>query len=173
MMELRITSNSVEYRVLKEEGDQVAVSRADGGTERLRFRVLPDGAFEVEGMTGIVTGHTVRDGGTAWAHVKGRTYRFELVRANRSRAAAAGDLSSPMPGQVQRLLVIEGDTVQAGQALLVVEAMKMQLEIKAPHAGTVRRLLARQSQQVEAGVPLVELDEIVAITPARPGKRSP
>jgi biotin carboxyl carrier protein len=64
-----------------------------------------------------------------------------------------------MPGQVQRILVAEGDAVGAGQPLLVVEAMKMQLEVKAPHAGRIRRLLTRAGEQVEAGNPLVELED--------------
>jgi biotin carboxyl carrier protein len=63
-----------------------------------------------------------------------------------------------MPGQVQKLLVAEGDTVEAGQPLLVVEAMKMQLEIKAPEAGRVRRLRVREGEQVMEGVPLAEME---------------
>jgi biotin carboxyl carrier protein len=166
-MEIRIASNGVEFRVQKGESE-ITVSRKDHETERLHVQALPDGTYIIEGPKGSMAGYAVREGGKAWVHLKGRTFRFDVVRANRGRTTAApGDLSSPMPGQVQRLMVIEGDAVQAGETLLVVEAMKMQLEIKAPHAGTVRKLFARQGQQVEAGVALVELDEIVAITPPR------
>jgi len=162
-MEIRITSNAVDFRVLKEEGDGVSVSQNEGDTGRFRVQSLPDGTYIIEGANGSVAGYAVRDGGRAWVHMHGRTYTFDVVRATRGRPAAApGDLSSPMPGQVQRVFVVEGDAVDAGQTLLVVEAMKMQLEIKAPRAGTVRRVSARQGQQVEAGVPLVELDEAVA-----------
>ena len=155
-MEIRLTSNGMEFRVQKEDGDSVSVTRGDGDTERLQVKSLPDGTFIMDGAAG----YAVRDGNRAWVHIHGRTYKFDVVRASRGRPAAApGDLSSPMPGQVQRVVVAEGDAVEAGQTLLVVEAMKMQLEIKAPRAGTVRRLSARQGQQVEAGVPLVELDE--------------
>ena len=171
-MEQRITSGGIEYRVMKEEANNVSVSRAEAAPQRLRIEMLPGGTFMIEGPNGSISGGAVRDGSKVWVHMGGRTYRFDLVRTNRGRAADAhGDLSSPMPGQVQKLLVVEGDAVQAGQALVVVEAMKMQLEIKAPHAGTVRRLLAKEAQQVEAGVPLVELDAAVATT-AKPGKRS-
>jgi biotin carboxyl carrier protein len=166
-MELRLTAKGVEFRVQKGDGD-IAVSRPDHETERLHFRALPDGTYIIEGMNGSVAGYAVREGGTAWVHLKGLTYRFAIMRSKRGRTAApAGDLSSPMPGQVQRVLVIEGDAVRAGQTLLVVEAMKMQLEIKAPHGGTVRKVMARQGQQVDAGVALVELDEIVNITPGK------
>ena len=101
----------------------------------------------------------VRDGSTVWVRFEGRTYRFELVRGQRrERAHTGGDLSSPMPGQVQKVMVSVGETVEAHQPIMVVEAMKMQLEIKAPHAGTVKRLLAEQGEQIEAGMPLAELE---------------
>jgi biotin carboxyl carrier protein len=58
---------------------------------------------------------------------------------------------APMPGKVVRLLVKAGDHVEAGQGLLVVEAMKMQNEIRSPKSGTVERVLAREGQPVNAG----------------------
>jgi biotin carboxyl carrier protein len=58
---------------------------------------------------------------------------------------------APMPGKVVRLLVKAGDTVEAGQGLLVVEAMKMQNEIRSPKSGVVERLLAQEGQPVNAG----------------------
>jgi biotin carboxyl carrier protein len=58
---------------------------------------------------------------------------------------------APMPGKVVRLLVQPGDRVQAGQGLLVVEAMKMQNEIRSPKSGTVERVLAQEGQPVNAG----------------------
>jgi biotin carboxyl carrier protein len=58
---------------------------------------------------------------------------------------------APMPGKVVRVLVKPGDTVEAGQGLLVVEAMKMQNEIRSPKSGSVERVLAREGQAVNAG----------------------
>jgi biotin carboxyl carrier protein len=58
---------------------------------------------------------------------------------------------APMPGKVVRLLVKEGDHVEAGQGLLVVEAMKMQNEIRSPKSGTIERVLAKEGQPVNAG----------------------
>jgi biotin carboxyl carrier protein len=56
-----------------------------------------------------------------------------------------------MPGKVVRVLVAEGDAVQAGQGLFVVEAMKMQNEICTSKTGQVERLLAAEGQAVNAG----------------------
>jgi 3-methylcrotonyl-CoA carboxylase alpha subunit len=90
----------------------------------------------------------------------GRTYEFETVRPG--RAAAAGDhhhggLLSPMPGRVRRVLVAEGTAVERGQALLVLEAMKMEHSIRAPRDGVVRKIAVAEGDLVDAGVALVEL----------------
>jgi biotin carboxyl carrier protein len=65
---------------------------------------------------------------------------------------------APMPGKVVRLLVKAGDHVDAGQGLLVVEAMKMQNEIRSPKNGTVERVLAKEGQPVNAGEILAWID---------------
>ena len=65
---------------------------------------------------------------------------------------------APMPGKVVRLLVKAGDKVEAGQGLLVVEAMKMQNEVRSPKTGTVERLLAKEGQPVIAGEVLAWID---------------
>jgi biotin carboxyl carrier protein len=58
---------------------------------------------------------------------------------------------APMPGKIVRVLVKAGDRVEAGQGLLVVEAMKMQNEIRSPKGGTIERVLAEEGQAVNAG----------------------
>ncbi|HLY18398.1 MAG TPA: biotin/lipoyl-containing protein [Bryobacteraceae bacterium] len=63
-----------------------------------------------------------------------------------------------MPGKIVRLLVAEGDTVEAAQGLLVVEAMKMQNEMKAPKAGRIVALPAREGETVAAGEVLAVIE---------------
>ncbi|NLH07386.1 MAG: acetyl-CoA carboxylase biotin carboxyl carrier protein subunit [Chloroflexi bacterium] len=63
-----------------------------------------------------------------------------------------------MPGQVMAVYVKEGDEVQAGQPLLLLEAMKMEMRVAAPAAGVVRRLLVEPGQAVERGQQLVEVE---------------
>jgi biotin carboxyl carrier protein len=65
---------------------------------------------------------------------------------------------APMPGKVVRVLVKVGDIVEAGQGLVVVEAMKMQNEIRSPKKGTVERLQAKEGQAVNAGDVLAWVD---------------
>ena len=61
------------------------------------------------------------------------------------------EILAPMPGKVVRVLAAVGDAVEAGQGLLVVEAMKMQNEIRSPKSGKVERLLVKEGQTVNAG----------------------
>jgi biotin carboxyl carrier protein len=67
-------------------------------------------------------------------------------------------VAAPMPGKVVRVLVKTGDKVEAGQGLVVVEAMKMQNEIRSPKSGTVERVLASEGQAVNNGDVLVWVD---------------
>lgn len=86
-------------------------------------------------------------------------YAAELrdPRSLRSRKGAGIDdqgpkkIVAPMPGKVVRLLVAEKAQVEAGQGILVVEAMKMQNEIKSPKAGIVQKLVATEGGAVNAG----------------------
>ncbi len=68
-----------------------------------------------------------------------------------AEAEGRQQIAAPMPGKVVRLLVKAGDAVEAGQGLLVVEAMKMQNEIRSPKSGKVERVLVAESQAVTAG----------------------
>jgi 3-methylcrotonyl-CoA carboxylase alpha subunit len=72
--------------------------------------------------------------------------------------AAGGNLSAPMPGKLLAFMVKVGDEVQAGQALAVMEAMKMEHTVAAPAAGTVAELLYAPGDQVAEGAPLLRLD---------------
>ena len=100
-------------------------------------------------------------------------WRFELLvedagtaalreRASRDRTAAGAaggplEIRAIIPGRIVAVAVVPGDTVQAGQTLLAVEAMKMQNELRAPRAGTVTRVPAGAGATVEVGDVLVVL----------------
>ena len=69
--------------------------------------------------------------------------------------AAGETVASPMPGNILRVEVNQGDTVKAGQLLIVLEAMKMENEIVAPKDGTVVQVVTSKGSVVETGAPLV------------------
>jgi biotin carboxyl carrier protein len=72
-------------------------------------------------------------------------------RGGNVEAEGRQQVLAPMPGKIVRLLVSAGDSVRAGQGLLVVEAMKMQNEIRAPKSGTIDRVRVVEGQTVNAG----------------------
>ena len=73
-------------------------------------------------------------------------------------AGRAGSLVAPMPGAVLRVLVEPGAEVVAGQALLTMEAMKMEHTVVAPATGVVVEVLVRAGQHLDAGQPLVRIE---------------
>lgn len=90
------------------------------------------------------------------------SYEFALVDPRRALLAATGAagagggvLSSPMPGKIVKLLVKAGDPVQEGQTLVVMEAMKMQNELKATITGTVATVHVQEGATVETGAALI------------------
>ncbi len=73
-------------------------------------------------------------------------------------AAGAGAVKAIMPGKIIRILVAEGDTVAEGDVICILEAMKMENELKAPQAGTVKALYVQPGQDVESGAVLVDIE---------------
>jgi biotin carboxyl carrier protein len=90
---------------------------------------------------------------------RGEEFTAEVVdpRAWRGRrhgpieAGGRQKIQAPMPGKVIRVLVNEGQNVEAGQGLMVVEAMKMQNEVRSPKSGVVQRVFAKEGQAVDVG----------------------
>jgi biotin carboxyl carrier protein len=106
------------------------------------------------------------EGDRRFVHVAGEgdsTFKFASAKRRRrgANAAADGALMAQMPGQVVEVLVSAGERVEAGQALLVLEAMKMEIRVTAPQAGEVVRVLVSAGDVVQRDQPLVE----VAVSP--------
>jgi biotin carboxyl carrier protein len=104
-----------------------------------------------------------RDGACV-VHVGGEAYEIvveeqtrHIIRTRGGAAAGARSrtLSAPLPGKISRVAVRPGDTVQAGDTLLVIEAMKMENEFKASGAGTVAEVRVEPGQAVNAGDVLI------------------
>jgi biotin carboxyl carrier protein len=87
-----------------------------------------------------------------------RTRAIRDLSAASARPARPAPLVAPMPGLVVRVLAEPGQSVGAGQGLVVMEAMKMENELRAPAAGTVRAVRVTPGTAVEKGAVLVELD---------------
>jgi biotin carboxyl carrier protein len=100
--------------------------------------------------------------------VDGQPFRVEIQDERRQRlrsAAARGEVAAgrrvvtaPMPGKVVRLLVRPGQAVRSGDGIIVVEAMKMENELKAPAAGTVKEVRVEEGKAVSGGDVLVVIE---------------
>jgi biotin carboxyl carrier protein len=157
-------------------GDERAVSverHADfdlvrvGGLE-LRARPLPDGGWLLRMADGRV--HRVdvsarRDSTTVVLDghpytATARSERDAMLGVGRGGAGKSGRVSTSMPGKIVKILVLEGQTVEEGQGLLILEAMKMENQVKAPVAGVVARIHVREGDSVESDALLVEIEEL-------------
>ena len=103
--------------------------------------------------------HVAKVDDTWWVHLNGRTFRWERVEPGSSSASDEGGLVAPMPGKVLEVHVNEGDVVEAGEPLMVLEAMKMEHRIVASEAGKVTAVHFGVGEQVAQGATLLEIEE--------------
>lgn len=158
-------------------GDRELEVELDGGTVRVDGREYRGSATEIEGTP--VRMVTINDAvhrviarrgegrGRQIIWLDGFRYETEALdertRAIRelsgASAAASGPapLKAPMPGMIVRVSVRAGDAVSPGQSLIVMEAMKMENELRATVAGTVKAVLVQPGTAVEKGALLLEM----------------
>lgn len=111
----------------------------------------------VQGRTATVA----REGTRSWVHVAGHVFVIETAGASRPNGSAAADhdaLSPPMPATVARIDVEPGDRVKNGDVVVLLEAMKMELPVRAPHDAVIARVNCRVGELVQPGTPLVDLE---------------
>jgi acetyl/propionyl-CoA carboxylase alpha subunit len=145
-----------EHRIALSADGTVVVDGAE-------FTVEPaaDGSLHVAGEVQSMA-WTATSGDTRWVFFNGHVYTFEVERAgSRRRRASAhhGTLMAPMPATVRQITVATGDTVQRGDVLIVLEAMKMELPIRATSGGRVTDINCREGELVSPGVSLIEIEE--------------
>ncbi len=124
---------------------------AQPGTLNLRFQDKP------------MTLYWAAQGDQKWISSQGCTYLLEkpssrVVRRS-GETTEEDQVRAPMPAQVRAVQAAEGDPVDKGQTLMVLEAMKMEIRVRAPHKGNLKRLFVKEGQAVDRGQVLAELGE--------------
>ena len=158
------TVAEVRVRGLASAGAEVAVGDGDPVAARAEFATAaPSGADLLVTYGGRVLRFAfATDGATIWLGRGGHAWALteEEAAPVRGGRAAGGDgtVRSPMPGTVLAVQVAPGDTVSAGQAVAVVEAMKMEHTVTAPVAGTVTEVTAKAGQQVAMDAQLAVIE---------------
>lgn len=158
-MKLEIALNGKTHRVeLAKTGERVRCS-IDGSPLEADAVEIASGVYSI-----LIDGESYEariepDGRSLRVTVANREWQVDVRdrrewRRNRSGAAETEgrqQVLAPMPGKIVRVLASAGDAVEAKQGLFVVEAMKMQNEIRSPKSGNVERLLVTEGQTVNAG----------------------
>ncbi len=142
----------------------------DGREVAATVAPMPDGSAIVElgGRRVRVAGARLRSAiverGDEFIVVEGRT-------AHRAGGLAAPEVDAPMPGKVLKVLVAEGQPVEHGDPLIVLEAMKMETTLYAESPAIVAKICVEAGQMVDHGARLIELSPVA--TPARPPESPP
>jgi biotin carboxyl carrier protein len=127
-----------------------------------------DHRIEIDGervsVDGVVTSPprrvwAVTRGDARWVFLNGEVFEFEVQRRGGRRASSHhGSLAAPMSATVVRVIAAPGQTVKKGDTLIILEAMKMELPVRASADGRVKSIHCREGQLVQPGVPLVEME---------------
>ena len=159
---LNLTTELGEWTIVV-NGDHVSVSP---GGETFLVREVGDGrwsaspATTASGQAAIAT--TVASGDVIWVGIDGHAIEFHVQRETQGVHSPTADqdaLSTPMAATVVRVDVRAGDHVEAGDTLIVLEAMKMELPIRAPRAGTVKAVRCSEGQLVQPNDTLIEMGQ--------------
>jgi 3-methylcrotonyl-CoA carboxylase alpha subunit len=134
--------------------------RVDDSEFEVRAEPAADGRLRLTDETGTTTAEVTAAGTRRFVRVGTLDFVLDRESSGRRRGAHAhgGGLEAPMPGVVTKVLVAVGDTVEKGQPLVALEAMKMEHMIRAPRDGRVRVVAAQVGRMAQAGAPLVELE---------------
>jgi len=166
------------------EIDAEVISR-DGGTIRVR---IGDRELAVEFKPNADGGGILVIGGRRYPIFGARrkesilvsvgpaSFEFKPVEAaarRRARGLAAAEITAPMPGKVLKVLVRDGDLVEPGQPLVVIEAMKMETTLAAESAAIVKRVRVAEGQTVDHGAALIELSPPPASSDRESAPRGP
>ncbi len=138
----------------------------------IRLRHAATSTVQLQGETlsvesdGVRQQHlAIRRGDSLYLHYAGELrsiHRVDPIAEVEASHQQHGGLTAPMNGSIVRVLVETGQQVEAGTALVVLEAMKMEHSIRAPHRGTVKALYCSEGEMVSEGTVLVELEAISA-----------
>jgi len=152
-------SREIDAEVISRDGSTIRVRIGD---RQLAAEFTPnaDGGavLTIEGRRYPVFGARRKD--SILVSVGPASFEFKPAEAafrRRARGLAAAEIIAPMPGRVLRVMVRDGDIVEPGQALVVIEAMKMETTLAAESAAMVKHVRVEEGQMVDHGAVLIEL----------------
>jgi biotin carboxyl carrier protein len=162
-----VTSGEREHAVQIDEAGQI---RVDGREVAAVFETMGPGRHGLlldDVFYEIIVHDALQTESELVVHVNGRPVALRLddevslllrsLEGDSARKVHAATVKAPMPGRISKLLVHEGELIEAGQGVCILEAMKMENEIKTPVTGIVKAVRVQEGQAVEKNVLLVEI----------------
>jgi len=158
-----MSASRITLRVGEKDQAVDVLDTPDGTVVRIEgetFHVRAEGRrIRVEGAPGGIA-WVVSAGDIRWVYYDGCVYELEQQHAGRRRGSRhQGSLSAPMPATDRQIRVGPGDAVRRGDTLIVLEAMKMELPVRANADGLVAAVRCAEGELVQPGLPLIELTE--------------
>ena len=167
-MDYEFAIGGTTHRISLERKDDAFIAAREGRTVRVDVHRLSPQALSllVNGTSYLV--HAVRQGETIFVAVGADHFCLAVPGQERTLAGlrggrpdkAEGTVKAPMPGMVIKVNVAEGSSVMPGDGLVVVEAMKMEHEMRAAFQAIVDKVYVKEGQQVDAFQPLLELKPV-------------
>tara|TARA_B100001250_G_scaffold410908_1_gene438331 strand:- start:4980 stop:5444 length:465 start_codon:yes stop_codon:yes gene_type:complete len=150
--EFKVGGKSVEVTVSKNLGEW--------SLGEMKAEIMNDGRIRVTMPNGASQfAHSAKVGDNWWVHIDGHTFCIEKIEAGSSDDGTDGGMIAPMPGKILEVMVEKGQTVESGQLLMIMEAMKMEHRIVAANGGVIMTLNYQKGDQVQQGAILVEIAE--------------
>tara|TARA_B100001996_G_scaffold336231_1_gene287366 strand:+ start:2715 stop:3209 length:495 start_codon:yes stop_codon:yes gene_type:complete len=160
-----IDSNNEKWDVLLQNINQLSsIKKINLNDEEF---ILPETEFSIRKNTikisqggQIIIANVAKNKDTWWVHINGKILTFTSADSRKAgNKITQGSLQAPMPGTILDVHVSVGQTIEEGQSLLVMEAMKMEHKITAPFSGTVEKINCNKDQKVDRGFVLIELKQ--------------
>lgn len=141
-VDARTLQSGVVSALIENHSYDIDIERLDKGTDTLDGRL----AVRVRGRVLFLE------------MLDNRRLKMKQAQATRFSEDGVAKITSPMPGKVMRVLVNEEDVVSEGQGVIVIEAMKMENELRAPKSGVVKSIHVKAGDSVDGGVLLINIE---------------
>ena len=156
-MKVSFWSKNHEYILnLKEKSGNCVLASLNGKEYPVYFSVINEDEILLN-IEGKIYNALIDSNSSAYlVYLNGKSYRWEKKSASKilrdhKPKQSKKDINTSMPGRIVRVLLKEGEMVKEGQPVLILEAMKMQNEIKSPQSGKLIRIKPKEGDSVEAG----------------------
>lgn len=167
MTMVRFDHDGDNYQVsLKKEAENIFSAQIDDAALQIAIDAIDSHTLSINWDHIRHTVYVATDDNTIYVHLAGMQYAFKKTETGHSRhrhggdggAHAADEITAPMPGKILKVFVQEGQSVARNERLFIVEAMKMENEVKSPREGVVKQINFQENDLVSVGEPVVELE---------------